>query len=56
MRLSFVRNAILIRIPDEMKLLIYHEFGDGDVAKGMLFGYVRDSDVRRHLNQLFAAR
>ena len=56
MKLGVVRNAVLIRIPDEMKLLIYHEFGDGDVAEGLLFGYVSNHDVRQHLKKLLAER
>jgi hypothetical protein len=39
-----------------MKLFIYSEFGNGDVAEGMLFGYVRNHDVRKHLEKLLAAR
>jgi len=54
MQLDFVRNAVLIRIPDETKLFIYHEFGEGGVADGILLGYVRVHNVRVLVDKLRA--
>ena len=54
MQLDFVRDAVLIRIPDEMKLFIYHEFGEGGVADGILLGYVRIHNVRVLVDKLRA--
>ena len=56
MQIGMVREHVENSVPEGMKQFIKREFGTGDMADRMLYGYVRDPETKRHLQSLLNKR